>query len=328
MEQSYRIDSGAQAKSEESGAGAVTDGGGRWDEVAILAAYFQGRDAGKSLAETAREQGIPESTLRHWVGRLDASDGPPAWARFFESPEGLQLLHMIVVAASLVVSQFCGGGVRMVCLFLQLSGLWRFVAAGYGSQCAAIQTMEERIGQFGDLQRQRLAPQMPEKPITLTEDETFHVGKPCLVASEPVSDFLLIEEYADDRRADTWTAKVKQALEGLPVEVVQTTSDGARALVKHAQESLGVHHSPDLFHPQQDISRATSIQLGRTVKAAQKQRSEAEQALESIPTQTDAYAHPPQGPGGVPHHTAGNQQARRAADASTGIRCATGTGCY
>jgi hypothetical protein len=311
MQQAYRSDSETQSKSEESGAGAIGGSGGRWDEVAILTAYWEGRDAGKSLAKTAREQGIAESTLRHWVGRLEASDGPPAWARFFESSEGLQLLHMIVTAAVLVLTQFCGGGVRTVCLFLRLSGLWRFVAAGYGSQCATIQQMEERIGEFGDLQRKRLAPQIPEKPITLTEDETFHVGRPCLVASEPVSDFLLIEEYADDRRADTWTAKVKQALEDLAVEVVQTTSDNARALVKHAQQCLGVHHSPDLFHPQQDISRATSVQLGRKVKTAKKDLAEAEKALEEAQQQTDASAHTPRGPGRPPNDATRIQQARQ-----------------
>ena len=63
--------------------------------------------------------------------------------------------------------------------------------------------MEESIGQFGELQRERLSSRMPPKPITLTEDVTFHVRKPCLVASDPVSDFLFIEEYADDRRAET-----------------------------------------------------------------------------------------------------------------------------
>jgi hypothetical protein len=311
VEQAYGSDSGTQAGSDGLTPGAIGGSGGRWDEVAILAGYYQGRDSGKSLAETAREQGIPESTLRHWVGRLEASDGPPAWARFFESPEGLQLLHMIVTAAIVVLTQFCGGGVRTVCLFLQLSGLWRFAAAGYGSQCAAIQAMEQRIGEFGDLQRERLASQMPQKPITLTEDETFHVGRPCLVASEPVSDFLLIEEYADDRRADTWTAKVMPALEGLPVEVVQTTSDDARALVKHAQDCLGVHHSPDLFHPQQDISRATSLPLGRKITDAENALAGAQKALEEVQQQAEAYAQTPHGPGRPPNFAKWTQQAEQ-----------------
>jgi hypothetical protein len=292
-----------------AGGEAVGGRGGRWDEVAILAAHYQGRDSGKSLAEIAREHGLPDSPLRHWVGRLEASDGPPAWTRFFESPAGLQLLHMIVVAAILVITLFCGGGVRAVCLFLQLSGLWRFVAAGYGTQCAAIQQMEERIGEFGDLQRERLAPKMPAKPITLTEDENFHDGKPCLVASEPSSDLLLIEEYADNRQAETWTAKVKQALKGLPVEVVQITSDDARALVKHAKESLGVHHSPDLFHPQQDISRATSLTLGRNVADAEKDLAKAEKARDEIQQEAQAYAQARRGPGRPRNYPARIRQA-------------------
>jgi hypothetical protein len=299
-------------KDEGSAAEAAVGGsGGRWDEVRILAAHQQGRNLGKSLAEIAREQGIPNSTLRHWVGRLEASDGPPAWAKFFESPQGLQLLHMIAVAAILVITQFCGGGVRAVCLFLQLSGLWRFVAAGYGTQCAAIQQMEEQIGEFGDLQRERLAPKMPAKPITLTEDENFHDGRPCLVASEPTSDFLLIEQYADDRRAETWTAKVQQALKGLPVQVVQITSDDARALVKHAKESLGVHHSPDLFHPQQDISRATSLLLGRNVAEAEKDLAKSEKGRDEVQREAQAYAQTPRGPGRPPNYPERIRQAEQ-----------------
>ena len=305
MEAAYGSDSGTQARSDNPAPRTIGGSGGRWDEVEVLAAYWQQRDAGKSLAETARDVGIPESTLRYWVGRLEASEGPPAWARFFDSPEGLQLLHRIVVAAMLVLTQFCGGGVRTVCLFLQLSGLWRFVASGYGTQCEAIQQMEDQIGEFGDQQRQLLAPQMPEKPITLTDDETFHSGLTCLVGSEPVSDFLLLEEYANDRRADTWEAAIKEALDGLPVELVQMTSDNGRWLVSLARQKLGVHHSPDLFHPHQDISRATSVRLGQRIAEAEKGVAAAQEALE----ETKKKAQAPRGVGRPPNHAARIAQA-------------------
>jgi hypothetical protein len=300
VQQAYRSSFGTQAKNDEQDTGAIGGSGGRWNEVAIMGAYCHGRDAGKSLAEIAREHGISESTLRHWVSRLEASDGPAVWSRFFESPEGLQLLHMVVTAALFVITQICGGGVRAVCLFLQLSGLWRWVASGYGTQCSAIQKMEESIGQFGEVQRESLSPQVPPKPITLTEDETFHVGKPCLVASDPVSDFLFIEEYADDRRAETWNDKVARALHGYPVEVVQVTSDDAKALVNHAQKGLGVHHSPDLFHPLQDISRATSLSLGRKVTAAEGDLAKAEKTLAAVHQEAAAHHQTPYNPGRPP----------------------------
>lgn len=285
---------------------------GRWAEVGILSAYREMQKSGASLSQAAQQLGIPESTMRHWVTRAQETNGPTVWSEFFESPEGLQLLHQIVTAATFILTQVVGGGVRTLCQFLKLSGLWRFVASGYGTQCITIQEMEERILEFGKQQRERLAPNMPIKQITLTEDETFHVGEPCLLALEAISNFILVEEYGPDRRAKTWNAVVAQALLGLPVDVIQSTSDGGRALIKHVRESLGVHHSPDLFHVQQDISRATSLPLQRQVTQAAKNLDELKQDLEDVREQVQALAEQPRGPGRPKDYTSHIEQAEEA----------------
>ena len=46
----------------------------------------------------------------------------------------------------------------------------------------------------------------------------------CLVGLEPVSNFILLERYAEDRSAATWTQALDEALRGLRVEVVQGCS--------------------------------------------------------------------------------------------------------
>jgi hypothetical protein len=71
-----------------------------------------------------------------------------------------------------------------------------------------------------------------------------------LVAIEPVSNFILLEQYAPNRTAAEWDAAMEQALAGLPVDLVQSTSDQAQAIRCHVEKSLGAHHSPDLFHVQ------------------------------------------------------------------------------
>jgi hypothetical protein len=48
----------------------------------------------------------------------------------------------------------------------------------------------------------RLAVQMPPKDITVTQDETF-TGGLCLVAIEPVSNYILLEQTAPTRDHDT-----------------------------------------------------------------------------------------------------------------------------
>jgi len=57
--------------------------------------------------------------------------------------------------------------------------------------------MDTMIGQFGDMEQARLALQMPEKLITLCEDETFH-PQICLVSIEPDSNYIILEKYAKE----------------------------------------------------------------------------------------------------------------------------------
>ncbi len=116
---------------------------------------------------------------------------------------------------------------KCVCQFLELSALDRFVAASYGSQQQVSQKMQAQISAFAAQEQSRLAQTMPPKKITVCEDETYH-PEICLVASEPVSDFILVEKYARQRDAETWNQAIKQSVDGFPSE---------RARVEHvAQE--------------------------------------------------------------------------------------------
>jgi hypothetical protein len=51
-------------------------------------------------------------------------------------------------------------------------------------------------------QRAALAAGMPPRAVTVCEDETFHPDV-CLVAIEPVSNFIVLGQYAPDRTAAT-----------------------------------------------------------------------------------------------------------------------------
>src|SRR5439155_27308347 len=101
-------------------------------------------------------------------------------------------------------------------------------------------------------------------------DEHFHSGGPCLVGLEPVSGFLLVECYRDRRDADTWTLAIEEGTRGMPVEVVQLTSDQARALLRCAEKGLQAAHSPDLFHGQRDLLGPLLLPLSRPIQQAEK----------------------------------------------------------
>lgn len=186
---------------------------------------------------------------------------------FFESPAGLDLLHRIQVALQLTITLVGGGGIRQVCTFLELSGLSCHIASSYGGQQQANAQLEELMVEYGRQQRERLRKGMPIRKITVCEDETFH-PRTCLVGLEPVSGFILLERYADDRAAATWDSALAEATQNLPVEVIQVASDQAKGIHRHVA-NLGAQASPDLFHLQRDIVKATGFTLRRAEQQAE-----------------------------------------------------------
>lgn len=260
--------------------------------VAVKMAQFEVLDSPwTSCRQIADQLDVPPRTLHYWVHRERALIGSSSWpkgvAHFLETPGGLDLLHRVFTAAHLVFVQANDCGLRNLSWFLHLSGLDEFIAPSYGAQQAVAEEMESLLIRFGQEERERLAGQMPRREITLCEDETFH-PQICLVAIEPVSNFILVEQYQPQRDAETWQQCVSQEMAGLPVTVFQVTSDAAKALVAHAETHLGAHHSPDLFHVQYDTVRATSAALASQTAAAVRQREKTQQKTANLRLQHDA----------------------------------------
>jgi hypothetical protein len=264
------------------------------DDVAVHLAAFD--DEGLSQRQFAAQHDLPRSTLRHWLARKADLDTDPVVAAFLESPQGLAFVHRLITAAHLVFTQQGPCGIRLVCHFLRLSHLDRVVAAAYGSQQKVTAALEQALVDFGQQERQRLAAAMAPQTITVCEDETFH-PEICLVAIEPASNFLLVEQYAEGRDAATWTAALTEALAGFPVTVVQAVGDEAKALAAHAREGLGVPHGPDLFHVQYELCRGTAGALAAQTRQAERRLAEAQAHTAKWSAQQAEAAQKPRGPG-------------------------------
>jgi hypothetical protein len=247
----------------------------------------------------AQQASIPRSTLQHWLKRKEKLEADPALVAFFESPTGLAFLHRLVVASHLTFTQQGTCGIRLVGEFLQRTGLNCFVASSFGSQQSIARQLELAILDYDASQRRHLASQMKPQQITVCEDETFH-PQVCLVSIEPVSDFILLEVYSQGRDATSWTTQLTTALEGVPVEVVQVTCDEAKGLLAHARDGLGVHHSPDLFHVQHEVSKATGLALRSQTSHAQADLDGARQQTQHWIARHDAYQQGPRRPGRPP----------------------------
>jgi len=242
---------------------------------------------------------IPRSTLQYWQQRPKGIDAAPEVVAFFESPAGVAFLHRLVLAAHFVMTLLGPCGVRLVCRFLELSGLDGFVAASYGPHQRVSVSMEQATVAFGQAEDQRLSTGMAAKQMAVCEDEAFH-PEICLVAIEPVSNFILVEQYSADRKAATWTTAMQEAIGDRPIEIIQATSDEARGLCHHIQEDLGGHHSPDLFHVQQEIVRGMSAPLAAKKRQAEKRVEEAFQQRVHHQEEQQAYHQGPRPPGRPP----------------------------
>ena len=214
----------------------------RWEreDVASNLVDFDEVKKAKSLRQFTKEQGIPRSTFRHWITRKESIDALPSVTDFLESPEGLALIHKIVTAAHFAFTKDGVASIHNVSTFLKLSGLSPFIASSYSTQRKISNKMDDWIIEFEKNERPKLIQNMPAKKITLAEDETFH-PQICMVAIEPVSNFIIIEKYVKHRDGKTWNDVVFQALKDLPVEVIQVTSDEGTGLINHTIKGLNAH---------------------------------------------------------------------------------------
>ncbi len=161
------------------------------------------------------------------------------------------------------------GSIHNVSRFLKMCGLEPFVGTSYSSQRRVSQQMDENIIDYGEIENERLGKQIRSKSITICEDETFH-PQICLVGIEPSSGYILLEEYAKRRDAETWNKVVSEAIKDLPVKVIQMTGDEASGLKSHAKKGFRAHHSSDLFHVVYEIGKGTSAPLTTEIKKAEK----------------------------------------------------------
>jgi len=293
----------------------------RWDRTrraALLDQYHALQAQGFSLRRAAKALDVPRSTLQAWRAYQESLDAHPAVVAFFHSSPGLAFLHRLILGIHLVCTEIGACGIRLVCLLLKLTGLDRFVGASYGTQQQVNRQVEEAIVAYRREESARLAKDMPAKAITLAKDETF-TGGLCLVATEPVSNYILLEQAAHARDHDTWHRLMEQALAGLNCQVIQSTSDEAPGLLAYVEHHLGAHHSPDLFHVQHELVKAVSGSLATKQRAAEKAATAAQETLaqmqERLQNSSDAPAK--RGPGRPPKATASLAEVAQQAEAAS-----------
>ena len=133
--------------------------------------------------------------------------------------------------------------------YLYSTGLDSFVASSSGALQNFWVRCEEYIIKFGKREESRLAKGMKLKKITAGLDEMFRKKRPCLVAMDVVSNYILLEKFTEDRTANTWKKELEPRLKELNIEVSQVVSDLCGA-IRAVTKDLGAEHISELFHAQ------------------------------------------------------------------------------
>jgi hypothetical protein len=268
----------------------------RWDRFEradLFAQYQELRTQGVSERQAAQALQVPRTTLQAWRIWHEGLDSCPHVAAFFQSGPGLAFLHRLVIGFHLVCVEVGACGIRLVCLFLHLTGLDRFVAASYGAQQQVNRRVEAAIVAYRQDETVRLAQDMPRKDLTVTQDETF-TGGLCLITMDPESNFIIVEQLAQARDQTTWDALMAPALAQLNCRVIQSTSDEAPGLLAYVEHYLEAHHSPDLFHVQHELVKVVSGPMATKERAADKAVTEAREQLERLQSASQSMGEEPE----------------------------------
>jgi Family of unknown function (DUF6399) len=289
----------------------------RLERADRFARYGELHAQGLSQRQAAQVLDVPRTTLQAWRTWQDRLDACPHVVEFFQSVSGLAFLHRLVLALHVVFVEVGACGIRLVCLVLEMTGLHRFVGASFGTPQQVNRHVEEAIGAYRREETVRLAQEMPLKDITVTQEETF-TGGLCLVAIEPVSNYILLEHPAEARDHDTWNTWMESALAPLKCHIIQSTSDEAPGLLAYVAHHLSVHHSPDVFHVQHELRKAMSIPMAAKQRAAAKVVKTAEETLQQAQEHAQRGSMEPErpGPGRPPKPPPGLEQAKQAVEAA------------
>ena len=244
----------------------------RWDPARkqqFISDFFDPDNPFLSRRQFAQEHGIPATTFQDWIVQADSAEQDPDLAAFFRSQAGRLFLQRLLLALHLIFNLLNACGLRQLAFFLRLTGLDRFVASSYGFLHSFSTTLQDLLARYDEEERPRLTQAMAQRSdqprqIVACCDENFHHGPPCLVAVEPLSGFILAEEFQPHRDAATWKQTLQRATAALPVQVLVLGSDRAGALVACAQ-TLQARHLPDLFHDMREMAGPLLLPLQRHI---------------------------------------------------------------
>ena len=262
------------------------------DSESALSLALKLRTQGKSVSNIAAQLNIPRSTLRDKLTSHDEILLPESVKAAFATHDGWEFLKRLCISAHVCFRNSCECGLRVLSMFFKMTGLDALIGGSLGCQWKFGTETDEAIVEFGEEELHRIAPAVAGKEITAAVDENFHEG-PCLIAIEPVSNFILTETLAENRDTKSWEEAMLPILATLGVKVVQVTSDSGSSILSLCKNVFEAHHSPDLFHIIYDFRRCFMPSIRIVRRAIERELNESETEEDAILKMASTWQHLP-----------------------------------
>jgi len=217
------------------------------------------------------------------------SGHPESW--LWETEDGRQWLTRLVVATLYTFGLKRGVGMDTMHEFFTRLHLATQVGCSPTALRGVMQTLEATILETAAPWERDGVATGEGREIIGAVDETF-LEYMVLVFLDLPTGYVVLEATAEERSYATWHALVDQRLNALGAQVRYLVSDRAKALIQLADKGLECLSMPDLFHLVHDIVKSYSLALGRQLKQARQELSNAEERLRrhsEVETRYQAY---------------------------------------
>ncbi|NEP53575.1 MAG: DNA-binding protein [Moorea sp. SIO3C2] len=218
------------------------------------------KKSAKGIEAMASAIGISKSSVaRHQKGieRRNQYEASHLW----ESEAGSVWLKQMVCGTIFYFGIKHGIGVGEISKFLKALELEHHVGCSPSALARLKTQLKEQIVAYEAAQSEYCQPQEGQG-IVLGSDEVFF-GLPILVLMELASGYIFTETQTEGRSYEDWDKAISPLSKHSAWRCHAMVSDGAKALIKLALETMGCVSVPDLFHAMRSLGQPMVGALGR-----------------------------------------------------------------
>jgi hypothetical protein len=231
----------------------------------------------QGVRRIAQQTGLSKSSVHRLKQAMERRHNhPESWC--WETADGRQWLTRLVVATLSTFGLKRGVGMETMHEFFAHLRLQTQIGCSPSALRGVMQALEAALLETAAAWEQDGQTRGEGREIIGAVDETF-LERMILVFMDLTTGYLLLEEAADDRTYATWKTLVDERLKVLGTEVLYVVSDRAKALIQLAEQGLECLSMPDFFHVIQEITKSSSLAIGRHLRQAAQDLTKAQAAL-------------------------------------------------